>query len=154
MNFDLASEHLVELAEEFDSPVEVLFDSEKVTLEGVYTDEISAYRAKRIWTDVFETNFLLDSGDDFAFSTEKEPSDHKFMLICNFRSACGRYAFWRLVNNQAPECQYLIETAHIPDGSAHHYELLRAPDLKPAGETADDGRAPSRIVKLLKALFS
>ena len=28
-----------------------------------------------------------------------------FVLNCYFTSACGRYAFWRLINNQAPEAE-------------------------------------------------
>lgn len=135
MSFDLANEQLVELSEEFDNQVSVLFDSDQVTLEGRYEDELSIFRARKVWTEVLETNFLLEKGDDFKFGTVTDLDEKRFVLKCSFSTACGRYAFWRLVNSQAPESQYLIETAHIPDGASHHFELLRAPDLRSASES-------------------
>lgn len=144
MNYDLAQEQLVELTNEFDNPVSVLFDSEKVTLEGHYEDELSVFRARRVWTEVLETNFLLEKGDDFKLLATSSLQQGEFVLTCSFSTACGRYAFWRLVNSQAPESQYLIETAHIPDGASHHFELFRAPDLRSAAEGTSEPRKPCR----------
>ena len=92
----------------------VCFDQDEATLEGVYQDELSTYRAKKVWTETLETNFLLESDYDFIFKIVTSLDDGKFVLKCNFNTACGRYAFWRLTRNQAPEAQHQIETAHIP----------------------------------------
>ncbi len=156
MSFDLANEQLVELHEEFDNQVAVLFDSDQVTLEGRYEDELSIFRAKKVWTEVLETNFLLEKGDDFKFGTLSDLGESKFVLKCSFSTACGRYAFWRLVNSQAPESQYLIETAHIPDGASHHFELLRAPDLKSTVNSEHAGKQDLkawRFVRWMKHLL-
>jgi hypothetical protein len=51
------------------------------------------------------------------------------LLTCEFSTACGRYAFWRLTNSQSPESQYLIETAHIPSGLGEQDATVAAPDL-------------------------
>lgn len=130
MQYDLAKAHFVETTEDFDDSHGVVFDSDSVTLEGQYGDELAIFRARKIWTEVFETNFLLEKGEDYKFASISKANEQKFVLKCNFTTACGRYAFWRLINNQAPESQYLIETAHIPDGASHSLELLRAPDLR------------------------
>lgn len=92
----------------------VCFDQNEASLEGIYLDELSTYRAKKVWTETLETNFLLEPNYDFLFKVVSDIKDNKFVLKCNFTSACGRYAFWRLTRNQAPEAQYSIETAHIP----------------------------------------
>ena len=36
------------------------YDAEKLILEGIYLDEVSAYRARRSWIKTFEMNFLLE----------------------------------------------------------------------------------------------
>lgn len=108
----------------------VCFDPESTTLTGVYTDEISAHRAKRLWIDTLEVNFLLDLEHDFVIKLVPDLEAHQFMLTCRFSSACARYAFWRLTNNQAPEAQYIIETAHIPVCESRHHDILRAPDMR------------------------
>jgi hypothetical protein len=99
---------------EFDNFVpEVLFDLQGIQLEGVYGDELSAYRAKKTWMRALETSFLLDLNQDFSLTVSRDEAGH-FCVVCEFQSACGRYAFWRLTHNQAPEMQYIIKTAHIP----------------------------------------
>lgn len=109
----------------------VRFDADRVTLEGIYPDDFSLFRAKKNWSDILEYHFLLDSKRDFNFRFERDLTLGVFTLRCEFQSACGRYAFWRLTNYQAPEAQYQIETAHIPDSKSRQYDLLSAPDLKP-----------------------
>jgi hypothetical protein len=112
----------------------VRFDSERISLEGHYSDELSAYRARRNWIEAFENSFLLDIGHDYNLSTSSNLEEGKFVLKCDFMSACGRYAFWRLINNQAPDVQYLIETAHIPNAESSHEAFVAAPDLTSVGE--------------------
>ncbi len=43
-------------------------------------------------------------------------------------------SFWRLTNQQAPEAQYEIETAHIPDSASRHSDFISAPDMQPLTE--------------------
>ncbi|MBL7663428.1 hypothetical protein JNK13_11815 [bacterium] len=81
------------------------FDADGTTLIGRYTDELSAYRAKRKWIEILKKHFLLDQGRDYELSILVNPVNKYFALNCYFTSACGRYAFWRLVNNQAPEAE-------------------------------------------------
>ena len=107
----------------------VCFDPDNVILHGVYRDELSAPRAKRRWISTLEASFLLDSGHDFELVVQL--LEEGYVLSCRFGTACGRYAFWRLTNNQAPEAQYLIETAHIPDSEMMQDEFLAVPDMCP-----------------------
>lgn len=107
------------------------FDTETIIIQGVYDDELSAHRAKGIWTETLESYFLLESGQDFLVSLVTEPSGNRFMLRAHFVSACARYAFWRLTNSQAPETQYILETAHIPICESRHDDILSVPDMRP-----------------------
>jgi hypothetical protein len=136
MHQDLSSSS----ARSFDTEIEwsqgVRFDSDRITLEGRYFDELSAYRARRNWIDAFENNFLLDQRHDYNLSMDSNLSEGRFVLRCTFSSACGRYAFWRLINHQAPDVQYLIEVAHIPNSESAHSEFLAAPDLTSVGADA------------------
>ena len=109
----------------------VCYDPDAVTLEGTYSDELSAYRAKRVWGETLERYFLLEKNHDFRVQVTRSLSNDLaiFQLKGNFISACARYAFWRLTNEQAPEAQYLIETAHIPQAFSRDREVASAPDL-------------------------
>ena len=109
----------------------VCFDSENIALEGIYCDELSAHRAKKVWCEVLETSFLLDNGHDFKMLKLPNLENSKFVLKCTFHTACGRYAFWRLINHQTPEAQYVIETAHIPACDSRQCDFISAPDLSP-----------------------
>ena len=108
----------------------VCFDPDTITLQGCYADELSAYRAKKLWIEAFENNFLLEYPTDFSITVTNDFERHLFFLTCSFVSACARYAFWRLTNHQAPEVQYVIETAHIPFCESRHEDILRAPDMR------------------------
>lgn len=130
MPHDLSSE-LIELTEELSSIDGVRFDPNTVTLEGMYGDEVSAYRAKRAWVDTLKASFLLESGHDFELSVDRDEAAEKYLLSCVFKTACARYAFWRLTNYQAPEAQYQIETGHIPQCESREADFLRAPDMRP-----------------------
>lgn len=90
------------------------YDAERLLLEGIYLDEVSAYRARRSWIKAFEMNFLLEDIHDFRVKVAFDSEDCRYRVQCNFTSACGRYAFWRLTHHQAPEVQFALETAHLP----------------------------------------
>ena len=108
----------------------VCFDPDNISLYGTYTDELSAYRARKLWAETLEANFLLEESHDFTVTVSSSLQAGRFRVSCSFLTACARYAFWRLTNNQAPEAQYVIETAHIPICDSRHDEILRAPDLR------------------------
>lgn len=109
----------------------VCFDGDNIRLEGQYIDQLSAYRARKIWKDVLATYFLLETELDVAFKIHGDMERGTYSLRCDFQTACARYAFWRLTNGQTPEAQYLIETAHIPECESRRYDFLTATDLKP-----------------------
>jgi hypothetical protein len=90
------------------------YDAEKLILEGIYLDEVSAYRARRSWIKTFEMNFLLEEIHDFKVKVLFDSDESRYHVQCTFTSACGRYAFWRLTHHQAPEVQFTLETAHLP----------------------------------------
>ena len=83
----------------------LIYDAEGVTLFGKYSDELSAHRAKREWQEVLGSHFLLENERDYELGAFCSLEENQFLLSCNFVSACGRYAFWRLVNRQAPEAE-------------------------------------------------
>lgn len=93
----------------------VAFDMSRMTLDGLYQNELDAYRAKRVWKQALSSLFILDPEHDFELSVHSDSSSDTFLLTCEFKTACGRYAFWRLTNNQAPEAQSIIEAAHRPE---------------------------------------
>lgn len=120
----------IELTHELLTPGAVTFDAVTASLEGNYRDELSVHRAKKVWIDTLESNFLLEKGHDFKVRITKDPTHSAFKLICDFSTACGRYALWRLTHDQAPEAQYMIETGHIPNCESKLHDILFAPDLK------------------------
>ena len=128
----------IELTREISFPGSVFFDSDAIVLQGSYADQLSAYRARKTWVETLESCFLLDQGHDFVISVHSSLEDSRFNLICEFKSACARYAFWRLTNHQAPEAEYLIETAHIPTSESRHEDFLFAPDMRSVVEESLD----------------
>jgi hypothetical protein len=96
------------------------YDAERLILEGIYLDEVSAYRAKKSWIKSFELNFLLEEIHDFKVKVGFDPESARYHVQCTFTSACGRYAFWRLTHHQAPEVQFALETAHLPHMTVTH----------------------------------
>ncbi len=83
----------------------LIYDAEGVTLIGKYSDELSAYRSRREWQGILSNHFLLENERDYDLTVYSSVEDGQFLLSCAFSSACGRYAFWRLVNRQAPEAE-------------------------------------------------
>jgi hypothetical protein len=90
------------------------YDPDKLMIEGVYCDEVTAYRARKRWIEALELHFLLEETLDFALKVKLSKGGRHFKVRCDFKSACGRYAFWRLTHHQALEVQGLLETAHLP----------------------------------------
>jgi hypothetical protein len=103
------------LGEDFQGAVKLglWYDPDKLVVEGVYHDEVSAYRARRRWIEALEHNFLLEEDHDFHIKVRKSRGGKLFRVRCDFVTACGRYAFWRLTHHQAPEVQLIMETAHL-----------------------------------------
>ena len=83
----------------------LIYDADTVTLVGKYTDELSAHRARRQWVDLLNSYFLLERDRDYEMFVTSSLEESYFVLNCCFISACGRYAFWRLINHQAPEAE-------------------------------------------------
>lgn len=107
----------------------VCFDPDTYTIHGNYNDEVSAHRAKKCWLEAFNQHFNIEKDSDLHIFVE--PSNcGSFLLNCRFASASAKYAFWKCTNNQAPEVQYVLETAHIPICDSRYDELLTAPDLR------------------------
>lgn len=90
------------------------YDPERLVIEGVYCDEVTAYRARKRWIEALELHFLLEETLDFSLKVRLSRGGRHFKVRCDFKSACGRYAFWRLTHHQALEVQNLLETAHLP----------------------------------------
>lgn len=90
------------------------YDTDRLMFEGVYLDEVTAYRARKGWIEAFEVNFLLEERIDFRVRVGPQEGQPRFCVVCEFLTACGRYAFWRLTHHQAPEVQFILETAHLP----------------------------------------
>ncbi len=136
----------------------VTFDPDQLILKGCYADELSAHRARKLWIETLSANFLLDKDYDYSIQISSSPEANVFLLSCNFITACACYAFWRITNNQAPEAQYVIETAHIPMCASRHEDILRAPDLRPVHEESMlysgkySYRRDSGLFKILKAV--
>jgi hypothetical protein len=107
----------------------IWFDPDRIVLEGTYGDQITAYRARKRWIRAFETNFLLEGKHDFEVHVDQAREVDGYVVRCDFLTACGRYAFWRLTHNQAPEVQFLLETAHLPSKVPSPEISLHALDL-------------------------
>lgn len=90
----------------------LIYDAEGVTLIGTYGDELSAYRARRRWMEVFSNYFLLERERDYDLSVTASDEENTFALHATFISACGRYAFWRLINRQALEAEQKLCNEH------------------------------------------
>ncbi len=89
------------------------YDPDRLMLEGVYNDEVTAYRARKRWIEALERHFLLEDSLDFHLCVKNAADKSYYKVRCDFLTACGRYAFWRLTHHQAPEVQCLLETAHL-----------------------------------------
>lgn len=103
-----------EAATDYSLGLGLWYDADRLVLEGLYLDEITAYRARKRWIQTLESNFLLEEQHDFRIKVRAVHETGRYQVRCDFLSACGRYAFWRLTHHQAPEVQSMLETAHLP----------------------------------------
>lgn len=67
-----------------------------------FTDQLSAYRARRVWPVVLASHFLIEPGRDYELRFSRDLESGAYLLGVTFTSPCGRYAFWRMVNGQSP----------------------------------------------------
>lgn len=82
------------------------FHADGAALITAFSDELAAYRARKIWVDAFRNYFLLEKDRDYEIWVNPSIQDEQcFVLSACFSSACGRYAFWRLINQQCPEVE-------------------------------------------------
>ena len=101
----------------------VSYIPETYKIVGEYSNEIYLFRAKKFWKMALQDTFLLETGTDFQFQIKKNAKMNVYTLTCTFKSACGRYAFWRVNNNQNPEAKYIIESAHLTQ-TADNYDAI------------------------------
>lgn len=106
----------------------ISYAQETFEIVGEYKDEVSLYRAKKFWKMAFADIFLLENNHDFKFKIKKDRTSSKFTLTCEFITACGRYAFWRINNNQNPEVKCVIETSHLPNIFQDYEEMINKPN--------------------------
>ena len=78
---------------------------------------MSAYRGRKGWSEILGTHFLLENDRDFSLTVllSENSETEEFKLKCEFESACGRYAFWRLINHQAPEAEEKLIKSGYPE---------------------------------------
>lgn len=89
----------------------LIFDAEGVNLTGQFTDQLSVYRARKMWVQTLNNYFLLEQERDYEMEIAEGAEAGTWKLNCVFLSACGRYAFWRLINHQAPEAELRLSGA-------------------------------------------
>ena len=108
----------------------VSYDKDTYKVIGEYSNELYLFRAKKLWKTVLQDTFLLEEVTDFKFQVRKNSKLNVFTLSCTFKSACGRYAFWRINNNQNPEVTYILEAAHLTQTTDNYDQLLnRTPNF-------------------------
>lgn len=99
------------VSDRFSGTSSLIYDADGVTLLGCYGDELSAYRARRAWVKALSNFFLLEKERDYELSISiHEDKPELFIMRAEFISACGRYAFWRLINHQAPEVEEILSS--------------------------------------------
>jgi hypothetical protein len=137
----------------------LIYDADAVTLLGKYSDELSAHRSKRSWIELLNSYFLLEPDRDYDIFVEAILEEEHFVLSCFFTSACGRYAFWRLVNQQAPEAEAQLgltvtKSSGIFEGDFEDMDectvwVCGAMDEQ-VRRTSDNAKLISRIMKLFQ----
>ncbi len=150
------SNNIIDLNQNVKYLSDISYDLTLYTITGTYDDEISLFRAKKFWAQAFNDVFLLEKKYDFNFKLKKDLN--KFQLICSFVSACGRYAFWRINNNQNPEVKYLIEISHMPFIFQNYDEIINGyPNFKNSSEQDILGEVEEKtknISDILKKIIS
>jgi predicted dithiol-disulfide oxidoreductase (DUF899 family) len=77
-------------------------------------DQLSTYRARKGWSVILASYFLLEPVRDYEMTISHDAEAGVFTLSVVFTSACGRYAYWRLFNQQAPEAAEKLRRAGVP----------------------------------------
>lgn len=140
----------------------LIFDADGVALFGRYADEMAAFRARKQWMEIFSNYFLLERERDYEIAISHSDSNAQFLLGCSFSSSCGRYAFWRLINHQAPEAeQKLCGNVRKANGTilsslwkptTHPAWILSGHTLTPAKKARGKGFLSTLIRKFRKLL--
>ena len=137
----------------------ICFVEDSSSIHGSYPDILSAYRAKKAWVETLRFNFGLSEGTDINLDVTKT-GFKTFVLNLGFVSSNAKYAFWKITNNQEPEVQYTLETAHIPMCEKRYEEILTAPDLCsifeiPAIKSAlPEGQQKSKLNTIINKVLS
>lgn len=134
------------------------YDAEGVSLIGKYADELSAHRAKRTWKNVLGNSFLLDEGRDYELWVSGSLGEENFVLSCSFLSACGRYAFWRLINEQAPDAEKKLRGEMPLDKNLAPFfsnlDSNQAPWIMRLSEELDQVEQNQGLIKKILKLFN
>ena len=98
------------------------FNKDTHILSKSYTDEISAYRAKKTWVSLLK-GCLLDVVDDINLRVTKMEviqAGNLYTLSCKFHSHTARYTFFRMISNNMNVLVCSLEAAHIPKVTYTH----------------------------------
>ena len=141
----------------------LIFDADGVCLFGKHQDEMSAWRSKRRWVEVLHDYFLLELERDYDIEVISDLDTMTFAVSCTFSSACGRYAFWRLINHQAPEAEKKLGgLSNQPTASQIIGEQPKSKTDKienetwivaPIGEATERNNDSAQILKRLLKIF-
>lgn len=137
----------------------LIFDADGVSLFGKFHDEMSAWRAKKRWTEVLHDYFLLEVERDYEIQVLSDLNTLTFCVSCSFASACGRYAFWRLINHQAPEAEKKLGgTINQAQPSQVLGSGVRGKEndtwiVAPLGEASEKNKEAAQIIRKLLNIF-
>lgn len=135
----------------------LIFDAEGVTLFGKYDNELAAWRAKKEWIQVLHDYFLLEPTRDYDIEVVTDLESLVFCLKSSFNSACGRYAFWRLINHQAPEAEKKLGGTINENSSATEELSLSGNEswiVNPLIEGAQKNKESAQILKKILKIFT
>jgi len=135
----------------------ITYNTDDVSIISKFSDEMAAYRCRRTWTEIFGNHFLLENDRDFKLSISS--SGENFSLNCEFNSACGRYAFWRLINHQAPEAERKLINSGYPasdfsSGTQLPHDEIVSPWIMSGGVSEPIRRRKSFSRKLIELLWN
>jgi len=134
----------------------ITYDVDTIGIVGKFNDEMAAYRGRRKWVEILGNHFLLESERDYQLAITV--TEHGYSLTCELNSACGRYAFWRLINHQAPEAERKLINAGYPLseseklGNDYNSDLRNIPWISSGGVSEPmlrNHRITDRLRKLL-----
>ena len=133
----------------------LIFDAEGVCLFGKYENELMAWRAKKEWIEVLHDYFLLEPERDYSIKVVSDIDTLTFCVKSNFSSACGRYAFWRLINHQAPEAEKKLG-GEITAQTKNESEDLTGDEnwiINPLNEASNKNKESAQLLKKILKIF-